>query len=247
MTDRSLESLARGLLSMDHPAAAPRARCLCCGENVALPHACPRPEAMGAASYTVHAPDPDLAGVALGDRGPAMWTGSGFLHILDPRPEEIHLEDIARNLSRIPRFGGATDPKRPAWSVAEHSVLCARLAARLGHGPAVERAALMHDAAEAYLGDVVRPLKSVLPEFCRIEGRLLRVIADRFGLAWSSLTAPAVKEIDNLACATEAAALLPGAPEFPGLPTPAEITITPAGADFARGAFLARCRGLALA
>ncbi len=237
MTDRSLESLARGLLPMDHPAAAPRVRCLCCGDMVDRPHACPRPGNLGAASYTVEAPALDRS---------AMWTGSRFLHVLDPRPEEIDLADIARNLSRAARFAGATRGDWPAWTVADHSVLCGWLAL-IERRPAVVCAALMHDAAEAFLGDLVRPVKVAVPAFARIEARLLDVIAERFGLDPAAFRSPEVKRIDNLACATEAAALLPGAPRFPGLPEPAGIAVRPEGAEAARLDFLDWCASWGIA
>lgn len=74
--------------------------------------------------------------------------------LYDPTPEMICIEDIAHALSHVCRFGGHT---REFYSVAQHSCLVSYLA------PAEWRlAALMHDATEAYLGDVIRPLKNIL-------------------------------------------------------------------------------------
>jgi uncharacterized protein len=93
---------------------------------------------------------------------------------LDPRPEEVCIEDIAHALSNICRFGGHS---RCFYSVAEHSVLVYDNVA-----PENKLAALLHDAAEAYLGDMIRPLKRCMPEYQTAEARLLAVIFEKFGL-----------------------------------------------------------------
>ena len=102
------------------------------------------------------------------------FTGKRFWP-LDPRPEDICIEDIAHQLSMICRYGGATSR---FYSVAEHSVFVA-LNTPLKH----RLAALMHDSAEAYVGDVVRPLK-YLPTFAayrEVEANIERVIAAKYG------------------------------------------------------------------
>jgi 5'-deoxynucleotidase YfbR-like HD superfamily hydrolase len=107
--------------------------------------------------------------------------------MLQPRPEHIALVDIARGLSMTARFNGHT---RFFYSVAEHSVLVASLLRDWGHDRDVVLAGLMHDAAEAYLGDVTSPMKRALRQ---IEGRnvssydvmeitWMRAVAERFGL-----------------------------------------------------------------
>lgn len=104
------------------------------------------------------------------------YTGKIFYPI-DPRPWEISLEDIAHSLSLLCRFTGHT---REFYSVAEHSVrvswLCPDEHAAWG---------LMHDASEAYIADLTRPIKrfSDLGEpYLRIETRLMHCICQRFGL-----------------------------------------------------------------
>lgn len=88
--------------------------------------------------------------------------------------DSIHIEDIAHALSLACRFGGHC---RKFYSVAQHSVLCAL------HVPLKFKfEALMHDATEAYIGDMVKPLKVQMPEFNRVEARLWKVIADKYGL-----------------------------------------------------------------
>jgi hypothetical protein len=106
---------------------------------------------------------------------------------LDPRAEEVEIIDIAHALSQICRYNGHC---RMFYSVAQHSMLVAAACS------AENRLwGLMHDAAEAYLADVVRPVKHCLEGWEAIEERVLRAIAERFGLAWP---VPAeVKEIDT--------------------------------------------------
>jgi hypothetical protein len=105
-------------------------------------------------------------------RGPFMPTFTGLrFHPRDPRAEEIDLRDIARGLSRQCRYAGQV--RCGFLSVAEHSVLVSQLV------PSV--AALLHDAAEAYLSDIPRATKSELPHYLTLEARAMRAIAARFG------------------------------------------------------------------
>lgn len=94
--------------------------------------------------------------------------------LLDPDPETILLEDIAHNLSHIVRFNGAT---RYPYSVAQHSLYVSHLV-----GPGDALIGLMHDATEAYLGDVVSPLKELLPEYRLIEERMWGAICKALSL-----------------------------------------------------------------
>jgi uncharacterized protein len=106
-----------------------------------------------------------------------VYSGIKFFP-LDPRPEEISLVDIAHHLSRINRYNGACQIEH--YSVAEHSVLMAHALYREGVPPEVAYQALFHDAAEAYIGDMVRPLKRQ-PEmvgFCAAEILIWRAIVD---------------------------------------------------------------------
>lgn len=107
--------------------------------------------------------------------------------------EDIDILDIAHALSLINRYTGHTIAP---YSVAQHSVHVSRLVAD-------EHAlwGLLHDASEAYLGDVSRPLKSMLPDYKRLEEMVQRAIADRFALQWPI---PAeVKAADNVALMAE--------------------------------------------
>lgn len=106
-----------------------------------------------------------------------MQTHSGrAFYPLDPDPDDIDIYDIAHSLSMLCRYNGHC---RQFYSVAEHSVL-------LSHTVDPENApwALMHDAVEAYFGDMVRPVKVDLPEFVSHERNLEVVIAGKFSLGW---------------------------------------------------------------
>ena len=108
------------------------------------------------------------------------WLLTAHGHVfypLDPRPEEIFIEDIAHALSRQCRFGGHT---RHYYSVAQHSVLVSGAATSTDRGIAL--CGLLHDATEAYLVDVPTPVKAELREYRDIETNLWLAIADRFSL-----------------------------------------------------------------
>ncbi|TPM59363.1 hypothetical protein FJ959_08740 [Mesorhizobium sp. B2-2-4] len=100
-------------------------------------------------------------------------------HPLDARPDEVHIEDIAHSLSLQCRYAGHCNR---FYSVAEHSVLIANWI--WWHGSAADAlAGLLHDATEAYLVDMPRPVKRSMHEYRLHEAALWKVIAKRFGLA----------------------------------------------------------------
>lgn len=80
--------------------------------------------------------------------------------LIDPRAEDVNVDDIAHALSRINRFSGHTHGE--PYSVAHHSMLVADLLASWGAPPAIVREGLLHDAGEAYYGDVTSPVKRAL-------------------------------------------------------------------------------------
>lgn len=136
------------------------------------------------------------------------FTGRQF-YPLDPHPEDIDAADIAHALSLICRYGGHT---KRFYSVAEHCLL-------MSHAVPKEHAlwALLHDATETYVGDMVRPLKHHMPEYRAVEDRLMVVIAEQFHLtryATDAAGMPAeVKDADNRILLDERAALLSEPPE----------------------------------
>ena len=106
------------------------------------------------------------------------------LDLLDPSPMDVEVIDIAHGLARVSRWNGQTKGKFPL-SVAQHSVLVERLVTR--NAPKLDRrwrlAALLHDAPEYVIGDMITPFKYALGGIYReIEGRLEEAIHIRFGL-----------------------------------------------------------------
>lgn len=116
-----------------------------------------------------------------------------YLDLANPKCDQFEFSDIAGGLSKICRFGGQIE----RWySVAEHSYHCAMQAATDGLPVEVQRAVLLHDAAEAFVGDIVKPLKIMLPEYENIEDAIGSVIEDRFGVDFIAYQ-ETVKEIDR--------------------------------------------------
>lgn len=113
--------------------------------------------------------------LASGRYGDWIQTYSGrVFYPMDPRPDEIHIEDVAHALSMMCRYAGHCIR---FYSVAEHSVL-------LSHVVPQEDAlwALLHDATEAYLVDVPRPVKPFLAGYAEAEAKLHAAVAQRFQL-----------------------------------------------------------------
>jgi 5'-deoxynucleotidase YfbR-like HD superfamily hydrolase len=130
------------------------------------------------------------------------YTGKA-MYPLDPKSEEIELLDIAHSLSLQTRFNGMGNH---FYSVAEHSVRCADYLWVKYHNPVLARVGLFHDAAEAYVGDMPRPLKLSMPDFKRVEDGILKVIFEKFNLPWPM--PDEYKEADEAWLGTEARALL---------------------------------------
>jgi len=116
---------------------------------------------------------------------PWIQTASGTkFDLLDPTPDMICLADIAKALSQVCRFGGHT---RAFYSVAQHSVIVSSLLRDADCDYATIRWGLMHDAAEAYIGDITGPLKHLLlaqniHAIVEVESNILNAIGRRFNL-----------------------------------------------------------------
>src|ERR687884_1424292 len=138
--------------------------------------------------------------------GPYLQTVSGrWVNPFDPNPEQLDAGDIARALANQCRFGGHC---RAFYSVAQHSVIVSQLVEERGGDAEDAFAALMHDATEAYLGDMPHPLKHRSPlgaAFRDAEERVQAAIAERFGVPAD--TPSLVKEIDRALLAAERSAL----------------------------------------
>ena len=131
------------------------------------------------------------------------YTGKAYWPC-DPRPQEIDIRDIAHHLSLLCRYTGAC---RRFYSVAEHSVIVSCLVPLEDalHG-------LLHDATEAYIGDLNRPVKHGpgMAAYRDIEARNWRAITDRFGIPSAMPTS--VERADNDMLFHEQAALMAPAP-----------------------------------
>lgn len=132
-------------------------------------------------------------------RGPWMQTFRGRqFWPLDPRTEDVYIDDIAASLSKQCRFAGHS---LEFYSVAEHSVRVS-----LACDPLDALWGLLHDASEAYLVDVPRPIKPYLKEYRSIETNVMNAICKRFGL--SETMPESVKQADTALLATEARDLM---------------------------------------
>lgn len=169
--------------------------------------------------------------------GPTIQVHSGILvPVLEPQPEHITIVDIAHALSNLCRFNGHA---REFYSVAQHSLLMSKIV------PAEDALwGLLHDAAEAYIGDVTRPLKLWLEHVAPgalsgVECRLQQVIAARFGLP--PCMPASVKRADDVLLATEKRDVL-AVTDVPwvALPEPLPERIRVIDATLAEAAFLAR-------
>ncbi|HLS19733.1 MAG TPA: HD family hydrolase [Paracoccaceae bacterium] len=106
------------------------------------------------------------------------------LDLLDPSPLDVEIEDIAHGLARVARWNGQTIGEHP-YTVAEHSLLVERLVLRLKPKatPAERLEALLHDAPEYVIGDMISPFKAALGlDYQEFEDRLARAVRMRFGL-----------------------------------------------------------------
>jgi 5'-deoxynucleotidase YfbR-like HD superfamily hydrolase len=128
----------------------------------------------------------------------STYSGNRF-YPLEPRIDVVAIEDIAHGLAYQCRFNGQT---RQFYSVAQHSLIVASLVP-----DELRLAALLHDAAEAYVGDMVKPLKVLLPAFADIEEQVSALIARAFGVDFSNYGP--IKLADLVALATEKRDLMP--------------------------------------
>jgi 5'-deoxynucleotidase YfbR-like HD superfamily hydrolase len=133
------------------------------------------------------------------------------LDLLDPSPLDIEIEDIAHGLARVARWNGQTKGEQ-AFSVAEHCLLVESIAGALE--PKLARrmrlAALIHDAPEYVIGDLISPFKAALSlDYRAFEARLLAAIHLRFGLPVElpPRIATLIKRADRIAAYYEATGL----------------------------------------
>lgn len=177
------------------------------------------------------------------------------LDLLDPTPVDIEIEDIARGLSFVARWNGQTEGEF-AYSVAEHSMLVEKLFQRLEpKAPARWRlAALLHDAPEYVIGDMISPVKAAVgPGYDELDKRLASAIHLRFGLpaAIPQQVKRKIKKADRISAWMEATHIagfqVSEADRFFGKPDPKIIENLPLllrPPSEVRAEFTARCAGL---
>lgn len=163
----------------------------------------------------------------------------------NPDPSVISVRSIADTLSKLCRFGGRT---KRFYSVAQHSVLVADLVDVVTdfENPMLSLAALMHDAAEAFLGDIVTPIKRELvllssyQSLSTKEAEILKTIFNTLQIPWpSEVDWELIHGADKTACSTEFRDLM-GNPVAMRFPRPCGGTIIPLDCDSASIAMVGR-------
>lgn len=172
------------------------------------------------------------------------------LDLLDPSPFDIEIEDIAHGLARVARWNGQTIGEYP-FSVAQHSLLVEDLFRLMRpHSTDGELlAALLHDAPEYVVGDMISPFKAVIgSDYKAVEKRLMKAIHIRFGLPAeiSSELERSIKKADNASAFIEATQVagfsIEEARKFFGVPPSGfeRFESTPLSTDEAKTRFLKR-------
>ena len=171
------------------------------------------------------------------------------LDLLDPSPLDIEIEDIAHGLARVARWNGQTVGEH-AFSVAQHSLVVEEIAAHIrpGLSPNWRLAALLHDAAEYVIGDMISPFKAALGlNYQAFEERLETAIHLRFGLPAKipPLIRKLLKQADRACAFFEATQLAGFEPQesltlFGSPPPGYRLTIEPLAPIAAEARFLQR-------
>jgi hypothetical protein len=142
----------------------------------------------------------DITGLPVEERGPWLATSQGKMWSLEhPHTRDVDLRDIAAGLSRQCRYGGQIKDGFEFYSVCEHSIFMTIWAMKSEIVETREDALaiLLHDASEAFFGDMPSPLKALMPEYKRLETQAQDVIIDAFGLPGNTLVEKSqIKEID---------------------------------------------------
>lgn len=119
-----------------------------------------------------------------------VWTRSGkriYLH--NPKPEDFCIEDIAGGLSKVCRYNAQTSQ---FWSVASHSIIVSRYCP-----DELKLVGLLHDASEAYIHDLSRPIKYLMKDvYEEIEHNFMKAIAKQFNFIWNTKTKSQIKKIE---------------------------------------------------
>lgn len=128
-----------------------------------------------------------------------------YVDLASPDPATVEIRSIAAALSKICRFGGHC-PR--FYSVAEHCIHCTTLGADEGVVGDALLAVFLHDAAEAYVGDMVKPLKNIMPGYAEAESRIEAAIEAAMGVdfrRWSDV----IKRFDRAMLKAEKISMWP--------------------------------------
>jgi len=134
-----------------------------------------------------------------------MMASGQLIDIENFSEDMVHIEDIAHHLAKIQRFNGAT-PLDKSYTVGEHSV---NLANYFRFYRQLRKVALLHDASEAYLSDLVSPVKKHLSDYQELEEKVQQVIYRKFGITVSDHGREDVDLADKRLIMDEAAAIMP--------------------------------------
>lgn len=169
-------------------------------------------------------------------KGVGLYLSDGqIFRILDPNPKLIQPDILAHALGFLCRWTGHC---KVFFSVAQHCVLVSKIVP-----PELALQGLLHDASEAFVGDISRPLKAVMEDIAPgvlsgIEERIHVAIAERFGSGYPH--DPLIHEADSVSLATEKRDILAVDEDWIDLPDPLPQTIKPLGPVGARNLWLAR-------
>jgi uncharacterized protein len=195
---------------------------------------------------------------AAGQRAWQRMLSGRRLDLLDPSPLDIEIEDIAHGLARVARWNGQTKGAH-ALSVAQHALVVEEITAVLqpGWGRPWRRAALLHDAPEYVIGDLISPFKAAVGlDYKAFELRLLSAIHRRFEVPdpLPDEITRAIKQADTVAAYYEATVLAGfaleeaqrffGTPKLPAALAQKLTALSPAAAPDAQAQFLARFAAL---
>lgn len=154
---------------------------------------------------------------------PFFTLKGNLIDLFEFKPEDIDIEEVAHSLSNLCRYNGMT---KKFYSVAEHCVLMTRHAREQWlDNEQVQKAALLHDASEAYVGDVTYHLKKVVLDFSYYEDQILNAIFKKYNVDFSGQIEEDVHWLDRCICVDEMKQLMNGidptlvlpADEFRGL------------------------------
>lgn len=176
---------------------------------------------------------------SLSDLWMQTYTGRQFFPYA-PKADDVCIEDIAHHLALTCRYNGACEWH---YSVAQHSVYVSQFLEREGYDMEWQLIGLLHDAAEAYCNDLVRPVKKGLDEYERLEWGIQRAIGEKFGLNPLSFSGAILHHADYAVGEAEKEQIMK-APPAPWEPyhTRADIHITEMAWQHAEMQFLARYR-----